>query len=349
MKLMRALAFLLLAASAYAVLDKVFTHKDASYYAQRRFFSEHGDKYDVLAFGPSYMFCTLNPAELYRRFGIRSFVPGTSIQHIEATVSYVAESLRHHSPQVVLLEPSMVFFNETPVEYPEGYAHAATDPFPFGMEKISLIGRINVADDLMNYAVPFVKYHSRWKRLSKADYKLRDECPQTCFNGFRLYVTHEPHRVPPIPEYARPVPPHPSLLEAFERIRQIVSDRGCQLVLVFSPRENYAGARLCRYLWLKDYAVRQGIPCIDLFADFAKTGIDPQTDFRDGGHLNVNGAKKATSWIGQCLSPYLKPGSAETDEGRSLWEAEGRRLDREISEAILAYKKRKKVFVTRHR
>lgn len=341
MKWIRAIVFLLLVASAYAALDGVFMHKDASYYSLRRFFSERGDKYDVLAFGPSYMFCMLSPVELYRKFGIRSFVPGSSIQHVEATVSYVAESLRRYSPRVVLLEPSMVFFSESPVEYPEGYAHAATDPFPFGLEKLSLVDRINVSDDLMNYAVPFVKYHSRWKQLAKADFKLKDERPKTCFNGFRLYVTHESHKLPPIPKGVRPEPPHPRLLSAFERIQKEVSDRGCRLVLVFSPRNGYVGRRFCRYLWLKDYAARQGIPCIDLFSDFAKTGIDSATDFRDGGHLNVKGARKATQWIGRQLLEKIGPVSALPEAERSWWESEGRRLDDEISKEFSLKERRK--------
>lgn len=340
MKWIRAIAFLLIVASVYAVADRVFMHKDASYYSLRRFFSERGDKYDVLAFGPSYMFCTLNPVELYRGFGIRSFLPGTSLQQPEATVSYVVESLRRYSPRVVLLEPSMVFFEESPEEYPEGYAHAATDPFPFGLEKLSLIGRINVSDDLMNYAVPFVKYHSRWKRLAKPDFKLQDERPKTCFNGFGLYVTYKSFRMPPIPKGVKPEPPHPGLLSAFERIRKEISDRGCRLVLVFSPRNSYAGRRLGRYLWLKDYAVRLGIPCIDLFADLAQTGIDPETDFRDGGHLNVNGARKATEWIGRQLLEKIGPVSALPEAERRWWESEGRRLDDEISRELVAGKGR---------
>ena len=61
---------------------------------------------------------------------------------------------------------------------------------------------------------------------------------------------------------------------------------------------------------MNEYALGKGVPYVDLNLMAKDLGMNWETDTMDGGdHLNINGAKKVTAYLGA----YLKRNYALTD------------------------------------
>lgn len=57
---------------------------------------------------------------------------------------------------------------------------------------------------------------------------------------------------------------------------------------------------------VKHFAEENSLEFIDLNEKLTEIGIDENSDFYDGAHLNTNGAKKTTKYLAILLQSYLK-------------------------------------------
>lgn len=338
MKILLRLLFVATVGCAYAFVDSVFMRKSVHTSKIKSFFSQ-SKEYDVLAFGPSYMYITLLPPELYRTTGIRSFVPGTPCQPIEETYYYIKEALARFSPKVVLLGADMIVHSPGQYVHKGSFVHEAIDGFPWGISRLLMVADLETDGEYDEFVVPFIRYHSRWKELAKEDFALTYR--HNDFNGSLIYAKSNQNNVSPydLSSCLRGKIFDRNLL-LLDRIVELVKSHGCTLVLVASPRAGgFANGRLAA---LHDYCSKHEILLLDLLLDFDKTGISNNTDFYDRGHLNVFGAEKATRYIGKYLVDHFDFNTNITAECRAEWDAEVARYDRAKAAAIAAERKANK-------
>lgn len=347
MKFFLRLLFLVCSVVGFAVVNAVLQQKDDREIVVRDFFfGEHpADAYDVIAFGPSYVYCTVNPVQLYRDTGLRSFVPGTSVQPIEMTYHYVRMALRKYRPQLIVVGTSMLVFRPFPSKYPEGFAHMATDPFPLGQDKIQMLGDQRLEDPVEDYLFPFLKYHSRWKNLGKRDLgwwhlSPRPECGR--FMGFQLnsgLVTNKMSKVNFAKRKCAEV--YPDNLMYLEKIVELCKTNGVQLLLFNGLR---AGALADgRLAGLHRYARERKLDFLDLNEVFDQTGISNQTDFHDKGHLNIRGAEKATRYLGRYIQDHYSLKVCQDPDERGKWDALCREYDEVVKQLMPPPKPAKQV------
>lgn len=347
MTIVRAALFVVFVCVLLASLSEVFMHKDILKRPIRDFFASKGDVgYDVLAFGPSYMFCTFNPIELYRDYGLRSFIPGTHYQPVETTYHYMKKALETYRPKVVIVGVTMFVFSEGKYLFPDAHAHTAVDCFPLGWERVELVFDLNVTSQYEEFLFPMIKYHDRWKSLRKNDFEgepapSEKERRRLTVKGHVAYFDSPKRGCVIAVDMAkeRRSPVYEEYLRWLDKIKDLVSSNGIELLLLAEPR---SGA-LCsgRLAALQDYATAQGIPFLNLIEEFDRTGIDNATDFYDPGHLNCLGAEKATRYIGKYLMDHYDFGVCHSDAVRAHWDAECRRYD-EAKAAAHAVKKTSK-------
>ncbi len=151
------------------------------------------------------------------------------------------------------------------------------------------------------------EYHNRWKKLRAEDLVY---APQTTWThelkGFRIKkdtVAADPSGyMAPTDELA----PMPRLSELYLRsIAKICRDNGTKLVLVSTPSTvNWNTARHNRTQLL---ASELGIDYIDFNMGSQRVEIDWATDTCDkGDHLNIYGAQKVTSKLGEVCAPRTR-------------------------------------------
>ncbi len=279
------------------------------------FKNEPRNTFDVLGFGSSHMYCTLNPIWLYKNKGIRSYVLATQQQPINATYYYIKESFKRQKPKVVILEALMLTVSG---KVSEGVAHDAVDPFPNSINKLRMINSLNTEDGKENYYFNFLKYHTRWQELAKQDFNF-DFKKQT--DPMRGYVFLKKAVENSVKQVSYEGVPEKAIdkenEKAFNNICKLVSENGAELMLLIAPYDVKSDV-LGYYKYLYKLAEKNNVKILDFNAEFNESGIKNQTDFYDGGHLNVYGAEKATTVIGDFLEKeYGIASSQQNDE--HLW------------------------------
>ena len=153
----RTAVFLLLALALVLCACLVFDRKTACRYTEKinGFFNEPPDSMDLLCFGSSRMYCTMNPLVLHHETGLSAYVLATQQQPLAATELYMKESLRSQRPRVLLLEATMAFYDTEGAG--EGALRDCLDPLPWSENKREIIRTLVPEGERASYYFPFLK------------------------------------------------------------------------------------------------------------------------------------------------------------------------------------------------
>lgn len=251
--------------------------------------AEPENSIDVLILGNSQSYCSFIPMEIWKEQGITSYVCGVPLQMMYQSEGYLRRAFRTQSPKIVILETLTIF-----AEY------SRTEALP---EKAA-------------EWIPLLRYHDRWKSLRAEDwYKpvkyshVRGDKGFRAFHGAKAADTmdymkpsEEVHAISPIN------------IRHVRKIQAFCQKHGAQLILVSAPSTVNWNQIMSN--GIAAMADRLGIPYLDLNLMPEEVPIDWEKDSFDGGdHLNVNGAKKVSAFMGKWL--------AETGlfEDKRTWEA----------------------------
>ena len=320
--LFRRLVFLCLAALMLfrlsAVLERKTVQGPWNYFVKvGGFRNEPENSFDLLCFGSSHMYCTLSPVSLYQQTGLRSYVLATQQQPVDATFYYIREALKTQQPRVILVEALM--FLQGGGKTADAVAHDAIDPFPHTLNRLRMIYEMNVEGNKESYYVNLVKYHTRWKSLTSADYSFAYREETDPCRGFVLLTSAQPNNCGALSlEGVEETPLDPEKLQTLLEIQALAEEAGAELLLLAAP---YCAGEQTWGAWqaLHRFARENGVDFLDLNVAYDELGLENETDFYDSGHLNVFGAEKVTAYIGDYVEE--KYGLAPMDRGDSaLWE-----------------------------
>lgn len=314
------LALLLILGSA-VVLDR----KLACDYTTRvnGFFNEPEDSNDILCYGSSRMYCTLDPLVLHHETGLRSYVLATQQQPLAASYYYMKESFKTQSPKLVILEATMAFIPES--EVADGPLRDCLDPLPWCDSKIELIKELVPKGQRSSYYFNLIKYHQRWKELSARDFDLSWMDERDDMRGY-IYLTPQRGADCRRQSYdsveARPIPPEN--LERLEQIARLVQQEGAELLLMAAPYEMVTDD-LGYLKSLHSFCREKGIAFLDLNLVYDQLGLDEAKDFFDIGHFNVYGSIKASRYVANYIAdkftllPQSHPIDQELRENYQLY------------------------------
>lgn len=238
--------------------------------------SEAKDTIDVLVLGDSLSHTAISPMLLYKDYGITSYLCGSYGQYMYDTYRYLEIAFENQSPKIVLLE---------------------TD---------TLYRKFNVADALASTVqceFPVFRYHDRWKDITFKDFK--GDIRYTCINDYKGYrgknkvhgIANKPYMV------ATDKKEDITILNQFymDKIVKFCEEKGTELILVSTP--SVLNCSYERHNGIQEIADKYGLEYVDMNLMSAEVPIDWETDTRDkGDHLNHNGAKKVTSYLGEFLA-----------------------------------------------
>lgn len=264
------------------------------------FYEVEEDTVDVLALGSSHMYYSFQPNLLWEEYGMTAYALGSPQQSLAMSYFLLKEALRYQKPKVVLLE-SYYFFSEK-LYNDEGKLRLAFDGMKNGGVKHemieTLLPELSIKEKLSWY-IPFLKYHNRWEKLKNSDFHRK-----SYLRGGKLDtgVYENKDRGVDIPE--REIPE--ICLEYFEKIVGLCEENEIELLVYATPYSTSEKSYLYRQgttLALEKYLQEKQIPF--LFLQKSKEPeIDFQTDFCDWAHLNLNGQKKVTSYLGRYIAEH---------------------------------------------
>lgn len=300
--ILRSVSFLLIVAGIIGVLTPVFQRKTLTgswnYTAKiGGFLNEEENSLDVVAFGSSHMFCSLDPVALEARYGISSYVVATHNLPIQTTYFFMKEALKTQKPDVFLLEMYMMHYDGS--ELDDSIIADATEPWPLSWNKLAMTANmLHGKKDIVPYFLTLLRYSDRWKELGEEDFAFDRSALRDEYRGYCYLDTVTPVQMLPLDPQVQPARIYEGNLQYLDKIISLCQDNGIQLVLMYAPFVmEQTDQQICQAV--SELAGEKGLPLID-GRDFLGS-LDPQQDFYDKGHLNTYGCTKLTCHIGDYL------------------------------------------------
>ena len=282
------------------------------------YYDEPDHSLDVVFVGSSHIMCGIYPMELYREYGIAAYDYTSSALVLPQAYYQVVEALRTQTPKVLVLDISGVAYNDTKVGSPE-YVHVQLDNMKWSLNKIQAINDlIEEPSDRLEYYFPLLKFHTRWKELSSADFKPIVGYTKGAHVSEAVLADPDPYPIVPA-EDTVPISPRPE--EYLRKILDYCRGKGVPVLLInipAIPNETAQGTYNAVYAIAEEY----GVPYLNLLHHLDDMGFDYATDLKDTSHCNRSGAEKVTSYVGDYLKQHFElPDRREDPAYAPAWDA----------------------------
>ena len=291
--MIRVLCLTLIFVILFCALTSVFERKTLvgawNYTAKVNGYFNSNEKIDVVGFGSSHMYCSLNPLVL-EKYNISSYVLATQQQPVKASYYYMLESLKTQKPKIFIFETFMV--NNSGEDIQNAVIYDAIDPLPFSMNKLRMVYDLTKnKENKLPFFLTLLNYKERWKSLEKSDFYFDRKTLSDVNKG---YVSLD--KVTPTEKRKFDFAPEIQEinyedLKYLNKMISLCAQNDIKLILMYAPfsmDEN--GYSMC--YTMDDFACRNnldfinGYELLDMF--------DFHADFYDNGHLNASGSKNFT-------------------------------------------------------
>lgn len=251
---------------------------------------------DVLFIGDSVSYCSVIPVQIWRDYGITSYMCGTSLQQLYYSKEFLYKAFENQSPKIVMLEGTPIFNN---FMYKENIRTA--------VERV----------------LPVFRYHDRWKEFDKMlelDTSLQVE--YTNLEVTKGYYYSPAIEVVDVEANREATDEVAGILEDNKQtlleIKNFCDEKGVELILysapnalTWSPQGHNALVQLAEELELTYF---------DMNYMTEEVPIDWSNDTFDGGdHVNYYGAQKVTAYLGEYLTGMNIFEDKRGDERYETW------------------------------
>lgn len=244
---------------------------------------ERSDSIDVVFIGDSVGWSGYSPLYLYKQTGIRSYNFSTPGMWASDAYTSIKQVMKTQKPKVLVLDMNGFFARSTPVKF------------------ISKTFLINMFPVLQYHRELFDTDEEGGKDIWKGYYY--SDVTTDCSSSMDYM-----HEITGKKEFP------PGSRTYLDKILKYCKENGISLVLSSSPNSLHWNAGKSEAV--DQWANKHDIDHIDGNKELKAIGIDGKTDYIDfGEHLNRNGARKLTAYIGKYLQTHfhLKDSSGDKE------------------------------------
>lgn len=295
----------------------------------RGFYEEPEHSLDVVLLGASDVFFGYSPAYAYDLFGYTSYMYTTSSAPGDLYPYFLQEVLNHQDPQLIVVEVHGYLHDDDYMTKEKAWRYFS-ESVPLSMNKINAILNNETEDSKLSYFIPFGKYHGEWKNFSeiKENRRYREEIfgHSTILKGAVTSARHDP--VNPaydvqsdFSEKELDAKTYESLMEFIDFCKQKNLDN---VVFVRFPHritaeEEYGYFQ--RVNAIEKIVTQHEFRFINLERNVDDIGIDYVNDFCDDDHLDADGQKKFTEYLGKLIrEEYVIEPLEQTPENKAQWD-----------------------------
>lgn len=353
--ILKAVTFLLIVTLLVGVLQEILTPNNVytgnEPYILSGFDALDPDTVSVLLLGDSHTMM-LTAMKFYEEDRVCAYSLASSAQPIAVSYHLLKRALKTQKPEVVVLGAENLFYMPSGDDNP-GWRYIL-DNLPLDDSKIEMaadFGKVKSTDSMLSALLPVVKYHTRWKELTEADFESQPDgayysagqivypqigsnnssaedivtISEEVINRAKEAVVYEQNGDPgtmEIDESAYYIPQiNEENIEYLLKIQSLCKEAGAELLLISVPTREYPESIDHAWTLRKSDLVMGLAETYDIsFVDmmFANDiGVDFITDTWDGGrHLNVSGGNK----VAEYLKNYLNENYTLTPKPNQLWD-----------------------------
>ncbi|HHW36527.1 MAG TPA: hypothetical protein GXX18_04475 [Bacillales bacterium] len=292
--------FLIIFIILLSIFSAVFKNKNSAENI-RTFYELPKNSIDVIFAGTSHPLFAFQPMLIWEEYGIPSYNICQGGQMIAQTYYCLEEAFRFQNPQVVVFD---LYYIIKDSKYGNiEMAHTTIDNLKWSPIKIKAIIDTVPRKNWIDFFVPLTIYHSRWEELNERDFSKLTNRRRGASVSFKI----EPQE----PEFNLTDEfldiSEPSL-DYLNRIIKLCNDNKADLIFTVVPYN--AGKDNDKKTFDQQFAIfnsafkiaeKYGIPYINYLELIDEIGFDFQTDLFDSTHINLLGAEKISSHIGNYL------------------------------------------------
>ncbi len=294
-------------------------------------YTEETNKIDVFVVGSSGVGRGYSPITVWKKYGITSYNLGTSYQTMPCAYYLIKETLKYHTPKVVVLDMDASFVD---YETPEETYRKLFDNMKLDNIKLEAINDDNIGiDDKLSYTFPLLRFHYRWNELQINDFKktLKKEYKSVSYKGMSMNIDTQPYI--DTKKYMEDKGKKDEILEKnlnyIVKIINLCQENNIKILMTELPSAN--SWSLARSKAITELANKYKIEFIDfnLPEMQEKLKFDWNKHTHDkGSHLNVAGAEIVSKYVGEILSEKYECENHKNDkEISSKWKKEVRRYE----------------------
>lgn len=299
-KAIKIIAFLLVLAVCYHVVDHVMMIKTDDMVSMIKYRELPPDTVDVLMVGSSHVGMNIDNQQIFDEYGIASYNLWVGMQPLWNSYYYVKEGLKYQTPDVVMVD---VFLTGTTVNDSENAVALKNIQYlPFGLDKINAaFASFSTWQDALEALWGLPYYHTRFDELTMDDMNLqygKEDLSLPTAKQAEGAVTEIQ-----LLDYASMDDTLPLTEKNEKYLRKLIAlckQKKVQLVLIVSPFQA-TEEEACRINTVAKIAEEEGVPFLNFLKTWHTDGIDPKTDFYDIGHLNNAGIAKFSRILGAYL------------------------------------------------
>lgn len=260
------------------------------------------EKLDVIFMGSSTTEWLMIPMRLWEEKGIVSFNAAHPNFFFIENIYLIKDYIERFSPKVIVMDITELdkYIDEgKKIENIENYEnftrvsiHKGTDNMKFSLNKLKLISCLPKKyklETLFNV----IAFHYRWKEIGMndfLDYSASKDKGMNYSTGISQTDIVHTSETFPLQNITKKY-----ILE----LKDLCTNSGVKLIFIATPTGREYYGRLANSLI--NFFIAENIEYINFYDLVAEIGLDANNDMFDSVHVNINGAKKITSYIGSYL------------------------------------------------
>ena len=289
---------------------------------------------DVLFLGSSHVLNGINPIQLYSEYGITSYNMGKPGGMVTESYWMLMNALDYCTPECVVVDLWALDRNYKYLDIMNGYEaeedirnsvsllHNNMDIWPLGRTKIAAVTDL-ISDPGIRgeFLWDFTLYHDRWSVLDSDDFtalsgRLESGYLLGAEQRTELYLNP---LIGQAQDTMQTLPEKSVCVEYLEKILSVCEERDIDVVLTFLPMATSYDQDRQAVNTATQIADEWGIPFLNLLPHETQSVVDYYTDMSDDTHLNANGMRKMTSYIGTVLKDVCALPDHRADTGYAAW------------------------------
>ncbi len=266
------------------------------------YYKEEKD-FDVIFIGDCEVYENFSPIVLWEQYGINSYIRGSAEQYIWQSYYLLEDTLRYETPEVVIFNIQSLQFD---VSQNEAYNRMTLEGMEWSPAKVkAILASMKPGEKFLDYVFPILRYHSRWSELESTDLRYLFDTKKVSHNGYYMRVDVRPAENVPEGRILADYSFGENAWKYLDMMTELCEEKGIELILIKAPS-------LYPYWYeewevqVADYAAEHNLKYINFLELTEEVGIDYSLDTYDAGlHMNLSGAEKLASWLGNFLKEEI--------------------------------------------
>lgn len=277
----------------FVLRDKIESEYVINYLEERR------NSIDVVFLGSSNILSGIQPMIIWEEYGIPSYNLATSSSTIPMMYYFAKLSNETQKPKVIVADMNSLLC-ETKI-FAKQWFHIAFDSFDGSMAKVEAVFDLVEAEDRFEMLFPIYIYHERWGVLEQADFEPIETMSFT--KGAKILDTICPLEAMEFTDESEKEPLNEVVMSYTEKLIQYCQKNNIKLVFMAMPLNNKEDDDFYKMInELQTISENNNIFFLNGYADRNAWGLNYKEDYADNAHLNYNGAKKVTEYVGKFLA-----------------------------------------------